>query len=389
MDWKSTFRFNFSFRNNSLRSSSKAEKLIPADDERDGGSSPSAVPAREVLSTEAIASSLAPETITLHRGLTLLKGRVSSSEFSHLGCSHSDLIPGKYEGGMKLWECTIDLIETLRQELQDGRLSFRGKDVLELGCGHGLPGILACIKGARSVHFQDFNVDVLRALTIPNVERNLEHAKIQAPRPSDGPVRLTPTRKPRVRYFAGDWSDVGRLLSISERGASATAMVEMAQEQMGPSSAEATVTSGRDKVLHTSPLASLSASSSNDREGVPQEPQKGFAGPLEGIVAEEVGPNCERDVVADRSPDGSDEVNVEGDRAEGDEKNRNDAAPLAQEPCRYDVILMSETVYSPASLPKLYALLKKVSTVNVLDIRLFDCRPQLFISFTTFCKVGV
>ena len=49
-------------------------------------------------------------------------------------------------GGFKLWECTIDLIETLRREMQDGHLAFRGKDVLELGAGHGLPGILTLLK---------------------------------------------------------------------------------------------------------------------------------------------------------------------------------------------------------------------------------------------------
>ena len=35
-------------------------------------------------------------------------------------------------GGLKLWECTIDLVETLRREIQDGQLSFRGKRVLEV-----------------------------------------------------------------------------------------------------------------------------------------------------------------------------------------------------------------------------------------------------------------
>lgn len=35
-------------------------------------------------------------------------------------------------GGLKLWECTIDLVEMLRREIQDGQLSFRGKRVLEV-----------------------------------------------------------------------------------------------------------------------------------------------------------------------------------------------------------------------------------------------------------------
>lgn len=35
-------------------------------------------------------------------------------------------------GGFKLWECSVDLIEAVRKEIQDGHLSFRGKDVLEV-----------------------------------------------------------------------------------------------------------------------------------------------------------------------------------------------------------------------------------------------------------------
>lgn len=43
----------------------------------------------------------------------------------HATCFHNT-------GGLKLWECTIDLVETLRREIQDGQLSFRGKSVLEV-----------------------------------------------------------------------------------------------------------------------------------------------------------------------------------------------------------------------------------------------------------------
>ncbi|CDP21396.1 unnamed protein product, partial [Coffea canephora] len=40
----------------------------------------------------------------------------------------------------------------------------------QLGCGHGLPGIFACLMGSSSVHFQDFNAEVLQSLTIPIIE---------------------------------------------------------------------------------------------------------------------------------------------------------------------------------------------------------------------------
>lgn len=43
----------------------------------------------------------------------------------------SDLVSGVYEGGLKLWECSIDLARFLI----DNRESLKGKRVLELGCG--------------------------------------------------------------------------------------------------------------------------------------------------------------------------------------------------------------------------------------------------------------
>ena len=62
---------------------------------------------------------------------------------------HSDLIPGVYEGGLKVWECALDLVEYLAES----DIDFSGMRVLELGCGAGLPAIFALIRGAREVHF--------------------------------------------------------------------------------------------------------------------------------------------------------------------------------------------------------------------------------------------
>jgi len=67
-----------------------------------------------------------------------------------------------------------------------------GKKVLELGCGHGLPGVLAAMAGAAEVHFADFNEEVLCSLTVHNVKANL--------------ARLPEGRAhPRTRFLAGDW----------------------------------------------------------------------------------------------------------------------------------------------------------------------------------------
>ncbi|XP_057783673.1 uncharacterized protein LOC131001327 [Salvia miltiorrhiza] len=140
-------------------------------------------------------------------GITLLKGRVSTEEVFAL--SNSDLVPGKYEGGLKLWEGSLDLIAALSSEMQNGRLSFTGKRVLELGCGHGLPGIFACQKAAAAVHFQDFNAEVLRCLTIPNVTANIkENPQYLSADVKEGGI----STESETRFFSGDWGEVHSIL---------------------------------------------------------------------------------------------------------------------------------------------------------------------------------
>ncbi|KAG6793277.1 hypothetical protein POTOM_002475 [Populus tomentosa] len=145
------------------------------------------------------------EPVNLEDGLTLLKGRVSTKEV--FGLPNSDLVPGVYEGGLKLWEGSLDLIKALQAEVRNGHLSFSGKRVLELGCGHGLPGIFAFLEGASAVHFQDFNAEVLRCLTIPNVNANLSE-KLS---PSTSEDASSDTEG-ELRFFAGDWSQVHQCL---------------------------------------------------------------------------------------------------------------------------------------------------------------------------------
>jgi SAM-dependent methyltransferase len=96
---------------------------------------------------------------------------------------NSDLIPGTYEGGYKLWECTLDLLEYLR----NNTIFFEEKSVLDLGCGTGLLGIFTLISGARNVDFQDFNKEVLLNTTMYNVLFN-----------SNESLEV-------CKYYSGDW----------------------------------------------------------------------------------------------------------------------------------------------------------------------------------------
>lgn len=138
----------------------------------------------------------------------------------------SDLISGVYEGGLKVWECTYDLLELIEKEGE----TFTGKAVLDLGCGAGLLGILALKRGARLVHFQDYNTTVIEQLTVSNVilncgdededdsddeERGKGGGKIKAKQdlkedtPPPKKRSIDRTQCPlldKCRFFSGDWS---------------------------------------------------------------------------------------------------------------------------------------------------------------------------------------
>lgn len=149
----------------------------------------------------------------------------------------SDLVSGVYEGGLKVWECTYDLLELFDRDSE----TFGDKLVLDLGCGAGLLGMLALRRGARQVHFQDYNSTVIEQLTMPTATLNCddeddsdteEHGT--APNKSHGAdnddddddeskVEEPPRKKPaldppplaalsKCRFFSGDWRSFLSLL---------------------------------------------------------------------------------------------------------------------------------------------------------------------------------
>ncbi|CAK5281141.1 unnamed protein product [Mycena citricolor] len=88
----------------------------------------------------------------------------------------SDLVPGVYEGGLKTWECSVDLAGYLDTLGNDKGSRFAGKRVLEIGCGTAVPSIFILSRlfnGVQDVEtvvaFQDYNASVLELITFPNV----------------------------------------------------------------------------------------------------------------------------------------------------------------------------------------------------------------------------
>jgi predicted nicotinamide N-methyase len=135
----------------------------------------------------------------------------SSSKFQN-----SDLVPGVYEGGLKVWECSIDLC----RYLQANNIIIEGS-VLELGCGHGLPGCLL-LKQARSrpnsscsVVLSDFNQFVLNDVTIANIVLNTRDATGSTEETIED---LASWLSEHAALGAGDWNIMSeQILQASEK----------------------------------------------------------------------------------------------------------------------------------------------------------------------------
>lgn len=168
---------------------------------------------RQMAAMEIKYTPLVPDevdTVDVNDHIHLMKGRVEGLRIAGLlnddKLTISDLIPGKYEGGFKLWECALDLCSFLCKEFRIKSLGegkpLQGKRVLELGCGHGLPGVLCLLAGAE-VHFQDYNHEVITCLTMANVHVNSQQYL---------------KNSPSVRFFAGEWMEVGDLMTTGHLG---------------------------------------------------------------------------------------------------------------------------------------------------------------------------
>ena len=100
----------------------------------------------------------------------------------------------------------MDLVNYLHKLFLEKKIDFRNKAVLELGCGAGLPGIYACLKGA-SVYFQDYNSEVLEIFTMPNVVLNVNSSRLDF---SKNPSFLDNVEA--CKFLSDDWDSAKLLL---------------------------------------------------------------------------------------------------------------------------------------------------------------------------------
>jgi hypothetical protein len=128
--------------------------------------------------------------------------------------SCTDLIPGVYEGGLKVWESSLDLLHYMNDHPEETlpdksevSLASRPNDArplryLELGCGHGLPGCMIIRQAIRrnildriEVVFSDYNEFVLSDVLLSNIILNTSDLGM------DGVHELAKS----IKLGSGDW----------------------------------------------------------------------------------------------------------------------------------------------------------------------------------------
>mmetsp|Transcript_3443 Transcript_3443/g.5730 ORF Transcript_3443/g.5730 Transcript_3443/m.5730 type:complete len:379 (+) Transcript_3443:40-1176(+) len=200
---------------------------------------------KEMIIEKSLQRLESDELLTLSDGHSLRKVVVSSSTrvatttaqqssssssdeaiYNELEKQGTDIIPGTYEGGLKVWECSLDLC----RYLSDHRDTLKQPSfAMELGCGHGLP--LCCIlrNGLAStttttngsiittkVLFADFNDFVLKDVTMANILLNTEGHSVEEVAAS-------------VVFGAGDW-----LAMSTQLEQNAAELANGAQQQQQP-----------------------------------------------------------------------------------------------------------------------------------------------------------
>ncbi|KAI0302790.1 hypothetical protein B0F90DRAFT_1627125, partial [Multifurca ochricompacta] len=219
--------------------------------------SPIILPTREVGQTRGgRVHTLARRDLFDARFQLLAQGRDEQATFVD---APADLVPGVYEGGLKTWECSLDLAAYLDRDVLGSRRGVRGLRVLELGCGTAVPTLLLLDRlfaflassevtadpsdrgeasptspvSVTEIHLQDYNHSVLELVTLPNVLLTWFPSATRGQERGCGrPGGLTVTEELlsafttsleahniRLRFFSGSWTSLSKLFAHQLQGA--------------------------------------------------------------------------------------------------------------------------------------------------------------------------
>lgn len=163
----------------------------------------------------------------------------------------TDIEPGLYEGGRKVWECSRDLVQYMVQE----KISLHNRPcgtesdtaiesverplfALELGCGHGLPGcylLREALKEKQSnftVVFTDYNDSVVLDATISNIVLNAQIGAVSSGMTTttdDNPTTTGDDVLAHVVLGAGDWMDMSKQLLMQQQQQQTDTPLDVAQ----------------------------------------------------------------------------------------------------------------------------------------------------------------
>ena len=134
------------------------------------------------------------------------------SSLLNVETNQTDIVPGVYEGGLKVWECSIDLCNYLATHSD----LLMPRYCLELGCGHALPACLILRESLKKnfesiVMFTDYNDFVLKGVTIANIALNTK---------TKNGVNPTDIIAKHAVLGYGDWIDMSKQLCDSTHGIS-------------------------------------------------------------------------------------------------------------------------------------------------------------------------
>ncbi|GMM33885.1 protein-histidine N-methyltransferase [Saccharomycopsis crataegensis] len=170
-------------KGNQKQQNSTEQVINPLDKTHDQGIEASSLNLKEILETlldvpltfsEAFSKIYKRELFDVKHQLMLEDDNIYNENLEDTLMGNDDLKKYIYEGGLKTWECSVDLIIHLQS--LSGEF-FEVSQIIELGSGTSLPSCFLfkeCLTQSRPMRFvlSDYNKSVLRLVTVPNLVIN-------------------------------------------------------------------------------------------------------------------------------------------------------------------------------------------------------------------------